>query len=140
MKFKFDLGSVTLNNERNNFSEKRGDINHYHYEPARCFELKDLSVEVEFGVEELLQMVKSDEAIVGQLLNTAKELAPMLVQMKKERNEKEVADLKHKIYDLEAELECKKVKIDHIEERANKLVKENNELKEKVRLNDRELY
>lgn len=140
MKFKFNLGNVSFSNERNNWSEKRGDINHYHYEPAKNFEMKDMNLEVEFVVEELLQMVKSDEAIVGQLLSTVKELAPMLVQMKKERNEKEVADLKHKIYDLEAELEYKKVKIEHVEERANKLVKENNELKEKAKLNDRELY
>lgn len=140
MKFKFNLGNVSFSNERNNWTEKNDNIKHYHYEPARNFEMKDMNLEVEFGVEELLQIVKSDEAIVGQLINTAKELAPMLVQMKKEKAEKEVTDLKHKIYDLEAELECKKVKIDHIEERANKLVKENNELKEKVKLADRELY
>lgn len=136
MKFTFNLGNVTFNNERNNWSDKRGDMNHYHYEPARSFELKDLNLEVEFGVEEMLQIVKSDEAIVGQLISVVKNLAPMLVQMKKEKAEKEVENLRKQIVDLESQLASARNCKSYIKERYNDLVKESTSAKS----SDRELY
>lgn len=138
MKFKFNLGNVTFNNERNNWSDKRGDVNHYHYDPARSFELKDLNLEIEIGMEEMLEMVKADKETIGTLISTARELVPQLLAMKNEAKEKEVVDLKNKIYGLEAELSAARSCNEYVKEKYNKIIKETE--KKSVSEDDRELY
>ncbi len=140
MKFNLNLGNLHIKQEKMDVVTWNGKNKHVHHTPERAFNLEGFNLGLEFEMDEIVQLCKSSDMTMLELMKLAKEAIPQIVEFKEKAKEKEIADLKNKIYSLEAEIECKKVRIKHVEERSNKLVKENNELKEKAKLNDRELY
>ena len=138
MKFTFNLGNIEIRQEKMDVVTWNGKNKHVHHTPERAFNLEGLNLEIEIGMEEMLEMVKADKETIGTLISTARELVPQLLAMKNEAKEKEVVDLKNKIYGLEAELSAARSCKEYVKEKYNKIIKETE--KKSVSEDDRELY
>lgn len=141
MKFNLNLGNLNIKQEPKDIVSYKGKEKHIHHIPGRSLDIGDFNIGLEFEMDEIIQLCKSSDITMLELMKLAKEAIPQIVEFKERAREKEIVDLKNKIYGLEAELSAARSCKEHIKGKYNELVKEVKGKPTKLAdADDRELY